>query len=251
MRISRVVFALCVSLSVISLLCAIVFFAYNGQERRLRLDAEQKLIKSFQLNEAIEQRLADALFEKKVTESRLKEAENRLFELNGKLSIVNRELEEARRDAQNLRLIYQKVLRQKQTLITQLRKRDNHIRRILTEMIEVEVQKETVNLGSVVMSGNITNPRSTNPLARKKPRKKRSLDGTVIAVNEEFDFVVLSLGRKHGIHKGTRIVVYRGKRSLGEAEVEMAHETISAATFSHLAGTPIQIGDRVRILQPS
>ena len=60
--------------------------------------------------------------------------------------------------------------------------------------------------------------------------KKVTLEGEVLVVNREFNFIVISLGKRNGLKDGDRLNVYDNDRLLGEVSVETVRENISAAS---------------------
>ncbi len=53
--------------------------------------------------------------------------------------------------------------------------------------------------------------------------------GRIVTVNDEYKFVVIDLGKEHGVEAGTSFTVYRGDKEIGYLEVIEAHQRISAA----------------------
>ncbi len=60
--------------------------------------------------------------------------------------------------------------------------------------------------------------------------KTAPLEGEVLVVNREFNFIVISLGKRNGLKEGDRLNVYDNDRLLGEVSVETVRENISAAS---------------------
>ena len=76
--------------------------------------------------------------------------------------------------------------------------------------------------------------------------EKDSLEGEVLVVNREFNFIVISLGKQSGLKEGDRLYVYDGEKSLGEVYVETVRENISAASGGkNLDAYRIKAGNKV------
>ena len=56
------------------------------------------------------------------------------------------------------------------------------------------------------------------------------LEGKVLVVNREYDFIVINLGQKDGVNLGDVFEVMRKDKSLGQAKVEEVRDTMSVAT---------------------
>ena len=78
----------------------------------------------------------------------------------------------------------------------------------------------------------------------------RSMEGKVLVVNREFNFIVLNLGSKDAVTKGARFAVLRGGKQITTVEVEKVYENMSAANMLEemKKGTEVQEGDAVRLI---
>lgn len=71
-------------------------------------------------------------------------------------------------------------------------------------------------------------------------------EGSVISVDEQADFVIVSLGQQHNLQKGAVLAVYRQDEYLGDVTVSRVLEDMSAAEFvPPLSAETVQKGDRV------
>jgi len=68
--------------------------------------------------------------------------------------------------------------------------------------------------------------------AKDKAAKKAVLEGKVLVVNKEFNFIVFNLGNKDGVQTGSEFSVYHADKYVGDVKVEKVHEAMSAAEFS-------------------
>ena len=77
---------------------------------------------------------------------------------------------------------------------------------------------------------------------------KGSAGGTVLAVNQAYNFVVLSIGKRQGLQPNTEMVVFRGGTRLGKlriSSVEPATAIGDIMTNSLARGVQVQPGDTV------
>ena len=70
---------------------------------------------------------------------------------------------------------------------------------------------------------------------------KASADGQVVVVNREYDFIVMNLGKNHGLSVGQEFQIVRGAEVLGKVKVEKVYDELSAATI-----LPESQKDRIR-----
>lgn len=58
---------------------------------------------------------------------------------------------------------------------------------------------------------------------------KTPLEGKVLVVNKEYDFIVISLGKKDNLNVGAAIEILRGDKLIAEAKIEEVRDTMSVA----------------------
>ena len=74
-------------------------------------------------------------------------------------------------------------------------------------------------------------------------------DGEVVVVNREYDFIVMNLGKNHGLSIGQEFQIVRGTQVLGKVKVEKVYDELSAAAIlPESQKNNIREGDSVRAL---
>jgi hypothetical protein len=135
----------------------------------------------------------------------------------------------------------------------------------------LEAKAKSVELGNIVVTPEPTTvaPVSTEakpaPVAKAKekkaePAKKKAAaqketatlkqapsgEGSVLVVNKDYNFTVISLGNKDGVRTGDVFSVYHNNKYLGDIKVEKVHDSMSAAGFlSADMKNKINEGDKV------
>lgn len=72
------------------------------------------------------------------------------------------------------------------------------------------------------------------------------LTGEVLAVNDEFHFVIVSLGKKDGVKGGEKFIVYKDKKYKGKVEVEEVFKDMcSCNILPEYQAEEIKVGDMV------
>jgi hypothetical protein len=72
------------------------------------------------------------------------------------------------------------------------------------------------------------------------------LEGNILVVNKDYNFVVINLGSKEGVKAGNVFGVYHNDKYMGEVKVEKVHESMSAAGLaSNNMKDVINEGDKV------
>jgi hypothetical protein len=73
--------------------------------------------------------------------------------------------------------------------------------------------------------------------------------GQVVVVNREYDFIVMNLGKNHGLSIGQEFQVVRGSEVLGRVKVEKVYDELAAAAIlPESQKDNIREGDTVRAL---
>ena len=93
----------------------------------------------------------------------------------------------------------------------------------LTKRLTITGDAETPDDGAAVQDGVDLDPIVINTGDDSR--------GSIISVDKEADFIIVSLGDKHGIKKGMLLSVYRGEKYLGDVEVSRVLPEMSAADF--------------------
>lgn len=76
----------------------------------------------------------------------------------------------------------------------------------------------------------------------------KNLQGTVVIVDPEWNFVILDVGRLHGLQKNTTLLVHRGEQMIGRIRVSDVRDNLSVGDVEpEWMQAPAQPGDRVFI----
>ncbi len=94
--------------------------------------------------------------------------------------------------------------------------------------------------GSTAVRGEPVEPRTGG---------KAALEAKVLVVNREYNFVVLNVGSKDGIRKGSRFSITRGSQALATAEADKVYDNMVAANLLEEAKKgDIREGDAARLI---
>ena len=119
------------------------------------------------------------------------------------------------------------------------------------ELGKVVVNNETIAIDAKAkaraeakMKANVA-PHSAKVEKKEKVPQVKSLEGKIVVVNKENNFVVLNLGSKDGVSVGDEFSVSRAGKTIGSVKVEKVHETMSAAGFATELKDIISENDKV------
>jgi len=251
----------------ISLALAVgAFYSYqNEHAKAIQLQAQVDELTTRQ--KITEGKLADA--KKEATELQL-----RLQEAKAQITALGKDLEQeksARLEASNKLEQFKADLEQQKTLRKNIEnsldrahadgnKLNEEIKIIKQQKEELEAKikdletgASEVQLGKVVVNSEpaAADLQGKNPPVPLKAGKKsevavaKNLEGKVMVVNKEYNFVVINLGSKDGINTGDLFSVYHGGKIVGEVKVEKVHESMSAAGFAVELKDTLKENDKV------
>ncbi len=269
-------------LILVAFLAVSLFIIFNIQSARLSLlreytSTKQRLI---QKNEQLANELNKALQESKSLKDRLEVAERDLEritsekgEIQRKLQLLSREREELLERLNSFQQLQEEVklvksenksLRERLTTLQDseveidnlrkenqnLRQRIEEVKSLLKERIikagyakerepevdEVAKASGSVDLPPIIVSSSSISPRVELPYA---------LEGKILNVNREHEFVVIDLGRNKGLKQNMVFQVLRDAESIGEVKVIQVREEISACDIIRSL-RPFRLGDIVR-----
>lgn len=130
-------------------------------------------------------------------------------------------------------------------LQAQVREFDSRKGDLETRISELENKSKDVELGTIVVGSDKkqaapasagTEPKpgasSGGPeTTAAAPAVSTTLEGRLLVVNRDYNFVVINIGSKDGVSVGQIFSVYSGDKEAGEIKVEKVHDSMSAAGF--------------------
>lgn len=210
--------------------------ALNGQVTSL-MDKAKELADQIA---AEKQAVEDTKAELTSAQAELDDATDRLeTERREKLALAD-ELAKAKQDTKKI-----------QDDLTQLRQAKDALERRVKEMMVTGTTPETIVVTPSAGTAVAALAKPVPPVQQVPPLKGASTapasSGTVLVVNKEFNFIVISLGEKDGLKPGQSLEVLRANRVIGKVQVERVYENMSAANLlPEQTKTEIKEGDTVR-----
>jgi uncharacterized protein YlxW (UPF0749 family) len=107
----------------------------------------------------------------------------------------------------------------------------------------------TVELDKVLVTGSAPVPGPEGTTLPVAAVSSTAVSGQVVVVNREYDFIVMNLGKNHGLSIGQEIQVVRGAEVLGRVKVEKVYDELAAAAIlPESQKDSIREGDSVKAL---
>ncbi|MCM8801478.1 MAG: hypothetical protein NC912_05705 [Candidatus Omnitrophica bacterium] len=206
-------------------------------------------------NLALQQQLEETTMKYRRTELELKEARNKASELESELKHTRLQLDNLNQQLKQTIIAKEEALARVEELSKELdehklykadlEKKLDLAQKDLQEVLEklkdlsaekkelesmvkeMETKAQKVELGKIVVTPEVT----SSSQQVKDEAFLSNLEGEILVVNKDYDFVVTSLGSKDGIDVDNILAVYRKGKYLGDLKVERLHESMSAAGF--------------------
>ncbi len=243
---------------VLAVLAAANFALGRNSERAKRVWLEGELQKATSARDALAQERDELLKTKETLESQLADSSAQAKKLAEEIAAEKRareavttELAQARQEAtdqadrledekQSLTEDLAKAKQSYQALsneLTTLRQAKEALERRVKEMLALQAQ-EAEKIVVTPPPGVVAAPR---PAARE-------LEGKILVVNREFNFIVVNLGSKDGAAIGNSVAVLRSGKVIAKAQVEKLYESMAAATLlTEETKERVKEGDLIRV----
>ena len=200
----------------------------EGDLARTRKDLEQST-----------EKLAQAVEAQTTLTKAVEEREAEIGRLNSEMAQARTDTKQATEQLTQLRSEHDGILQQ----VADLKKAKDDLESKVMELSSSD--RPTVELGKVVVNG-------TDAAASQAPTiemAKSASDGQVVVVNREYDFIVMNIGRNHGLSIGQEFQVVRNDEVMGRVKVEKVYDELSAAAIlQETQPDNIHEGDLVRPL---
>ena len=175
---------------------------------------------------------------------KLKEAQTNIDTLSSTLEQETKAKQEALDQAQQLKTVLQQQKGLRADLETKLGQTQQDAEKAQAQLKEIESKKaqleaklkdleaqaqqaqgqqqtqaQGVELGTIVVG-----PETSSVSGQ--------LEGKILVVNKDYNFVVINLGSKDGVNAGDAFALYHNNKYIGDIKVEKIHESMSAADFT-------------------
>jgi hypothetical protein len=197
-----------------------------GVQRELS-QSKEEMTKSLKAQETLTRSIEDREREIARLTKDLDQAQNESSRVSGQVAKLQSERDEAKRQLTEL----------------ERAKNDLEAKLMASEQPTVELDKVMVSGGAGGEASGMVMPVSAMPSAGP------ASDGQVVVINREYDFIVMNLGKNHGVAVGQEFQVARGSEVLGRVKVEKVYDELSAAAIlPDSKKSSIREGDTVRAL---
>jgi len=249
--------------AILGLVGAGVSVYLQQQEHQARLAAEQQAASTRAQNQQLQQELSQARETAKQLEENVAHANEQLRQLTDELTkqqdsnrLLSQSVEERQQELSRLSQEFEKVNAERNTLTTELTQLKDEQQRLRAQLSELETAKrdletkvtELSNHPTVELDKVVVTPEGAAPAA-SAPSAPGGMQGQVVVVNREYDFIVMNLGRNQGLQIGQEFQVSRGEEVLGRVKVEKVYDELSAAAIlPDSKKDSIREGDQVKAI---
>lgn len=227
-----------------SLSLAGVVFNSLQRERAKSLVLQEELSNAKEMQKTLEAKLEESKRIVQGLESKLKDNIAQVDSLNKELRQERAQKEETVSVLQQLKtdLEQQKALRsdleekltqaqtdvkKMQSQLSALESKKTELETKIKELEETKTKQSEAKSGGVELGTIVVTPEGEKSAASVSAE----LEGKILVVNKDYNFVVINLGSKDGINIANEFSVYHDTKYIGDVKVEKVHESMAAADF--------------------
>lgn len=175
-------------------------------------------------------------------QAKLQEKETKLISIKDELETEKRAKEDALSQAEGAKGELGSLMTVKANLESELKTTKETLSNLQVELATLEKSKEAlsqkpkepeVKAQDVQLEKIVVTPSSVSDTSQPTAQAATSLSplqGKVLVVNREYDFVVVNLGQKDNIFVSDMLEVFRNNKKICEMKVEEVRDTMSVAT---------------------
>ena len=218
------------------------------QERDLRLAKERELSVVKTQKEEVEQELEEVKAAKEKAETELTQAKTQVEQALAQVAeerkakeTLAKSVEDRQKEVDRLAKDMEQFKTERQTFqdqVAKLKGDQEKLQKQLTDLEEAKADLErkvlefskhpNVELDKVVVTGGGPDGAAGDLSATTGGG---GLQGKVVVVNREYDFIVMNLGKNQGLAIGQEFQILRGQQVLGKVRVEKLYDELSAASI--------------------
>jgi len=233
------IFLVVISVLLLSLTAIMIFFYQKESEMRKALEDQYSQAKA--VEEQLEKEKKDLKKEMYLLEEKTKEADEKINSVMDELDLEKGLREAAKSENTTLKEQLTTEKGTQDALKDEITKSQREIEAL---KIELEKQKSAcISLGEDT-SGDETAPPGPTESIQVNP----DLQGKVLSVNQENNFVVFDLGSANGISEGMLMSIYSGNKYLGDVKVSRIQTKMAVADLiAPLASKDVKENDKVLV----
>lgn len=254
-------------LAVLSMGVAAFAIVLQVQEREKRHAKERELMLVLAEKNDLQDQLVDLQETKSRVEEQLGQTRSELEATREKLAetvesnqVLSRSVEDRQKEIDRLAKDLDQATTERKQLATQVQELEQERQTVEQRMTELEQAKGDLEAKVMELSQGPTVELDkvlvTNPSAASDPFAQavgtavtKPGEGQVVVINREYDFIVMNLGKNHGLLVGQEFQIVRGDEVLGRVKVEKVYDELSAAAIlPESQEDHIREGDTVRAL---
>jgi hypothetical protein len=215
---------------------------------------EAKFLEAQKIISSLEAKIEDSAIQISELSDEIAKEKASKEEALSNLEQIRQEAEEQRAIKDDLENKLSKAQDQVKVIQGKLDAMDSEKKYLETKVKDLEEKSQGVELGKIVV--NPEPVKEANVKGKKKapvkPKKEvvlpaeKGIEGKVLVVNKEYNFVVINMGSKDGVALGQVYSIYHGNSYVGDVKVEKLHDSMAAAGFaSEDIKNKVNEGDKV------
>ncbi|KPK97988.1 MAG: hypothetical protein AMJ95_06305 [Omnitrophica WOR_2 bacterium SM23_72] len=247
-KVTTIVFIVLITIS-LAFAGSVVFLFQKERLRTIELEeslkdltkkqtfTEEELSKSRRLITDLQSRLDESKSEIKILTADLELQKKEAQEAQSKMEQLNIDLAQQQQFRQDLESKFSLAQEDLRTAMAKIKELDSEKEALESKVKELEAKTQEVELGKIIVSPDVDLTGAKHyelPEVSVMPTRGQQilgLQGKVLVVNKEYNFVVINLGAKDGVDVGDEFSVFDNNTLIGDVKVEKVHDSMAAAGF--------------------
>ncbi|KPK98107.1 MAG: hypothetical protein AMJ95_05760 [Omnitrophica WOR_2 bacterium SM23_72] len=198
---------------------------------------EEELSKSRKLITDLQLRLDESKSEIKLLTADLELQKKDSQQAQSRMEQLNIDLAEQQQLRQDLEKKFNLAEEDLRNAMSKIKELDSEKETLEAKVKELEAKTQEVELGKIVVSPDVDISGSKHyeiPEVSVMPGRVSQMlgvQGKVLVVNKEYNFVVINVGAKDGVDVGDEFSVFDNNSLIGDIKVEKVHDSMAAAGF--------------------
>lgn len=160
---------------------------------------------------------------------------------------LTKDMEQARNERRSLASQIEEFSSERSALQQQLADLEKAKSDLESKVMQLS-EKPTVELDKIVVTNDLMDAGGGAAMA-VSAMSAGPMNGQIVVVNRDYDFIVMNLGKKQGLSIGQEFTIVRGEQVLGRVKVEKIYDELSAAAIlPDSRKDSIREGDTVKAL---
>lgn len=212
---------------------SILLYTERDKEIKLKLQFKEELNRTLGLKKLLENEVTELKTAKEEMKTELDETKRRADNLSNELErekkmreAVVEQLNKAKAEAEKLKMQFATEKQDKLQIQERLSKINKDKDELAKQLEQLAKAKNDLEERIKKLMGE---PKEGVELKKIVVKPDKQIEGEVLVVNKEFNFIVVNVGKNDGLKIGSELTIYKGEEPIAKVKVEKLYSNMAAA----------------------